>query len=157
MTAPSTMSGMKRVASWGISLVGFIALAGCHKSPSMVGTWVDQSQKKLNHEIIIYSDGTYEDRLFKSEMGERLDVRGKWSIEDDKFHAQPLDLAFPNTSPERERELRKQLPPDIMKQDIGTITWDGKDEFTFAPLEDPTKTVKYKRKAEDAKASAKSK
>lgn len=135
-------------------------LVGCKKEPNLVGQWVETSAVGINHEIFLNQDGTYEDRIFKDVFGERVEVRGTYSIQDSVLTATPKTINFANVSPSREKELAKTMPTDMMKQDRGEVKVLSPDSFEFIPLDNPKGKSTYGRKGTPAakkKASTASK
>ncbi|MBL8088034.1 MAG: hypothetical protein JNM85_08205 [Chthonomonas sp.] len=135
-----------RTIGWSAIALATLTMVGCSKpAPDFVGVWKETTAKGIQHEIVMYTDGTYVDRTFKHTNGERLEVRGTYQYRDEKLYAKPSEFSLENMSDARKKEMAKTLPPDLLKQDVGTVKWPSKDEWHFSPIDSPKEVAIYKR------------
>lgn len=128
-----------------------IAILFACKQRSLVGTWTQSDigkGTKLKHEIALYSDGLYVDRIYEYELGARMVIRGTYSLKGTSFRADPKGVDFEGVTDAVKKKLHKSLPKEIMEPDEGKLEWIDADSFRFTPTAKPEQKAVYIRKPE---------
>lgn len=120
--------------------------AGCKPKP-ITGTWIQESDSKLKHELRLYSDGTYVDTVYKFILAERIVVRGTYTYDGRRLVAKPKTANVENAPTYAEQLKReKMLPKSIMDPDVGSVEWIDDNSFRYTPDKDKTAASVFRRK-----------